>query len=96
MNGDVHRITLWHAQIVLILGWLSFLLSTIFNIIYYTVHPMAPQVSIRGKLVTHVFGCLWNMTACTCNSVEDSLEEDGEEESEAEQNMLMLKEFEKE
>ena len=56
MNGSPHTMTSGFVIWVLVIGWVSFLLAIVTNCIYYAVHPMAPEMSPKGKLKTHLFG----------------------------------------
>ena len=67
MDGyDDHKMTTGFVATVVILGWLSFVLAIGFNIIYYIVHPMAPQVSPKDKLKTYICGNLWDLEKRKC------------------------------
>ena len=39
VNGRPHILTQYQVQVILVIGWVSFLASWICNIIYYKVHP---------------------------------------------------------
>ena len=39
VNGRPHTLTQYQVQMILVIGWVSFLASWICNIIYYKVHP---------------------------------------------------------
>ena len=58
MNGNKHQMTAGFVSGVLFAGWFSFLLGIIVNIIYYIIHPMAPQVNPKDKLNTFILGHL--------------------------------------
>ena len=58
MNGYSHEMSSGFVDKVLILGWVFFLLATLSNILYYVVHPMAPQVNPKNKLKTYLVGHL--------------------------------------
>ena len=70
MNGVEHELKSGFVIKVLKLGWFSFFLAILFNIIYYIVHPMAPQVSPKDKLKTHILGYLWDIKQFKCQSRE--------------------------
>ena len=60
MNGRDTPLKVGFVIKVLIFGWVSFLFAILSNIIYYIVHPMAPQVSPEDKMKTYIFGHLVN------------------------------------
>ena len=39
VNGMVHEINCYHISMMLLAGWICFLLSFILNIVYYAIHP---------------------------------------------------------
>ena len=45
-GGIIHDITSKNVQCTLIIGWSAFLLSLLFNLLYYSLHPS--QVTIKS------------------------------------------------
>lgn len=70
MNGVEHSLKSRFVIKVLKLGWFSFLLAIVINIAYYIVHPMAPLVSPKEKLKTHILGYLWDIKQFNCQTSE--------------------------
>ena len=68
MNGAEHKMSTIFVVIVLIIGWVSFLLAILTNCIYYVVHPMALKVNPKDKLKTYIFGQLWDIRECKLSS----------------------------
>ena len=66
MDGYKNNMTPTFPTKILIMGWFSFVFAISFNIAYYIVHPMAPQVSPKDKLKTYVCGNLWDLEMCKC------------------------------
>ena len=56
LNGYEINLTKEFDFKVLTVGWSFFLLAIVTNIIYYIVHPMAPQPNPKDKLKTYIFG----------------------------------------
>ena len=59
VNGRPHSLTQHHVIIILVIGWTSFIMSWIFNILYYKVHPSAVDFKfkrVRARLFIYVFG----------------------------------------
>ena len=54
VHGYPHTMTVSHVVTILKLGWTSYFLAVIFNILYYKFHPMA--VPMKPKSETHCFG----------------------------------------
>ena len=58
-NGRPHSLTQHHVVMILVIGWTSFIMSWIFNILYYKVHPSAVDFKlkrVRAKMFIYVFG----------------------------------------
>ena len=50
VNGRPHSLTQYQVQMILVIGWVSFLLSWICNIIYYKFHPSGVDFNVgRSK-----------------------------------------------
>ena len=59
VNGRPHSLTRHHIVMILVIGWTSFIMSWIFNILYYKVHPSAVDFKlkrVRARLFIYVFG----------------------------------------
>ena len=59
VNGRAHPMTMYQVILILVIGWVSFLLSWIFNLIYYKVHPSAVDFNFgrsKAKLFLYFFG----------------------------------------
>ena len=59
INGRPHSMTQYQAKIILVIGWLSFLLSWISNIIYYKFHPSGVDFNVkrsRSRLFLYFLG----------------------------------------
>ena len=59
VNGRPHTLTQYQVQNMLVISWVFFLLSWIFNILYYKVHPSAVDFNLkrsRAKLFIYVLG----------------------------------------
>ena len=59
VNGRPHPLSQDHVQMILVIGWVSFLLSWMFNIMYYRVHPSAVDFnlkSFKAKLFIWILG----------------------------------------
>ena len=57
VNGRPHCLTQYQVQIILIIGWVSFLLSWLSNIIYYKFHPSGVDVGrSRSRLFIYFLG----------------------------------------
>ena len=39
VNGLEHGITCYHISMMMLAGWICFLLSSLLNIVYYAIHP---------------------------------------------------------
>ena len=59
VNGRPHILTQYQVQMILVIGWVSFLASWISNIIYYKVHPSEVDFNLRrstDRLFVYLFG----------------------------------------
>ena len=54
VNGRPHPLTQYQLQMILIIGWVSFFLSWICNIIYYKFHPSGVDFNV-GRSRVRVF-----------------------------------------
>ena len=55
VNGRPHPLTQYQVQMILIIGWVSFLLSWICNIIYYKFHPSGVDFNVGRSRVRLFF-----------------------------------------
>ena len=39
MNGNTHPLTRFHVRMMIMIGWLAFLLAGLMNVLFYKVHP---------------------------------------------------------
>ena len=59
VNGFEHEITRHHINMMMAVGWASFFLAWILNIVYYALHPSAVDFNLsrlRKKLTVGVIG----------------------------------------
>ena len=59
VNGRPHSLTQYHVHMILVIGWASFLLSWISNIIYYKFHPSGVDFNVgrsRSRLFIYFLG----------------------------------------
>ena len=57
VNGRPHPLTQYQVQMILILGWVSFLLSWICNIIFYKFHPSGVDFGrLKARLFIYFLG----------------------------------------
>ena len=64
VNGRLHSLTKHHVAVILIVGWTSFIMSWIFNIAYYKVHPSAVDFNLkraRARLFIYLLGYKINL-----------------------------------
>ena len=54
VNGRPHSLTQYHVHMILVIGWVSFLLSWISNIIYYKFHPSGVDFNV-GRSSSRLF-----------------------------------------
>ena len=52
VNGRPHPLSQDHVQMILVIGWVSFILSWMFNILYYRVHPSAVDFNLKSLCLT--------------------------------------------
>ena len=58
INGMEHLLSDHNVTIILIVGWTSFLLSCVFNILYYKVHPSGVDFNLsRFQNKLHFYIC---------------------------------------
>ena len=59
VNGRPHSLTQYQVQMILVIGWVSFLLSWLSNIIYYKLHPSGVDFNVgrsRSRLFIYFLG----------------------------------------
>ena len=59
VNGRPHPLTQYQVQMILMLGWVSFLLSWICNIIFYKFHPSGVDFNLgrsKARLFVYFLG----------------------------------------
>ena len=59
VNGFEHEITRHHINMMMVVGWISFFLAWILNIVYYALHPSAVDFNLsrlKKKLTVGVLG----------------------------------------
>merc|ERR1719350_705615 len=59
VHGRVRLLTDHQVHVTLVIGWVSFLLSWMFNIMYYRVHPSAVDFNpsrARARLFIYILG----------------------------------------
>ena len=59
VHGRVRLLTEHQVHVTLVIGWVSFLLSWMFNIMYYRVHPSAVDFNpsrSRARLFIYILG----------------------------------------
>ena len=59
VNGRPHPLTQYQVQIILVIGWVSFLLSWICNIIFYKFHPSGVDFNVgrsKARLFIYFLG----------------------------------------
>ena len=64
VNGRLHSLTQYHVVMIIIIGWTSFIMSWIFNIAFYKVHPSAVDFKLkraRARLFIYLFGYKFNL-----------------------------------
>ena len=55
VNGRPHSLTQYHVQMILVIGWVSFFLSWICNMIYYKFHPSGVDFNVGRSRVRLFF-----------------------------------------
>ena len=66
VNGNLEHLARWQVNLLIIIGWVSYIISLILTVIYYAIHPSAPMKTLDTKLVVHVFGRRWDLRNCSC------------------------------
>ena len=59
VNGRPHSLTQYQVQMILVIGWVSFVLSWLSNIIYYKLHPSGVDFNVgrsRSRLFIYFLG----------------------------------------
>ena len=59
VNGRPHSLTQYQVQMILVIGWVSFLLSWLCNLIYYKLHPSGVDFNVgrsRSRLFIYFLG----------------------------------------
>ena len=59
VNGVEHPLSDYNVTIILVVGWTSFILAYVFNILYYKVHPSGVDFNFsrfRNKLHFYICG----------------------------------------
>ena len=59
VNGFSHKLTSFHVHMMMLTGWLSFILAWIMNILYYKIHPsevIFDSKKFKEKLFIYIFG----------------------------------------
>ena len=59
VNGRPHSLTQYQVQMILVIGWVSFVLSWLSNIIYYKFHPSGVDFNFgrsRSRLFIYFLG----------------------------------------
>ena len=59
VHGVEHKLARHHVNWMISIGWVSFFLAAVLNIIYYKLHPSAVDFNfgrIGGKLFLNIFG----------------------------------------
>ena len=60
--GNPHNLRSHHVNVIIGVGWASFLGSWVINIAYYNIHPSSVDMfSLSNKRILHVFG--WDVFA---------------------------------
>ena len=59
VNGNPHPLTRFQVRMMIMIGWLAFLLAGLMNILFYKVHPSFVDFNpkrFKDKCVIYVFG----------------------------------------
>ena len=59
VNGRPHSLTQYQVHMILVIGWVSFVLSWLSNIIYYKLHPSGVDFNVgrsRSRLFIYFLG----------------------------------------
>ena len=66
VNGNSHEFTSYHVHMMMIVGWVCFIIAWILNIVYYFLHPSAVDFELsrlHEKLKIPVFGnYIWDIS----------------------------------
>ena len=79
VNGNPHVMTPSQVSVMIIIGWTSFLLAWIMNIMFYKVHPSSVDFSLSGlckKMFIYICGRKISLRCSAPDSDEDENEED--------------------
>ena len=49
VNGNPHQMTKFHVRMMIMIGWLTFLLAALMNILFYKVHPSFVDFNFKPK-----------------------------------------------
>ena len=69
VNGMGHQITAYNVSVMLAIGWTSFLLSYIFNSIFYVLHPSAVDFDksrFRQRFFFYICGKKYDIRGSNC------------------------------
>ena len=59
VNGNPHQITKFQVRMMILVGWLAFLLAGIMNVLFYKVHPSYVDFHpkrFKEKCFIYIFG----------------------------------------
>ena len=59
VNGNPHPMTKFQVRIMILIGWLTFLLAALMNILFYKVHPSFVDFTpkrFKERCFLHLFG----------------------------------------
>ena len=56
LQGIKHDLPWQNVVYILTSGWISFIISILFNLLYYKLHPMEVEISLNNKMKTSVLG----------------------------------------
>ena len=77
VNGNPHVMTPRQVGVMIIIGWASFLLAWIMNIMFYKVHPSSVDFSLSGlckKMFIYICG---RKISLGCSGQDETEEDDG-------------------
>ena len=63
VNGIPHPMSKFQVRMMMLIGWMAFLLAWLMNILFYKVHPSAVDFSLKRykeKCFLYVFGIKMN------------------------------------
>ena len=69
VNGMEHQITSYNVSVMLAIGWTSFLLSYLFNLIFYVLHPSAVDFDrsrFGHRFFFYICGKKYDIRSCNC------------------------------